>query len=307
MPPPASRIPILLDTDIGSDIDDAVCLGYLLKQPRCELLGITTVSGQPRLRAAMADAVCRAAGRDDIPIHSGHDLALVNRTLVQPEVPQAAMLSQFAHRPADDFAPHSAVRFLQEQIRSRPGEITLIAIGPMTNLGLLFNLDPECAGLLKSLVLMCGVFRSPPPGWGPSEWNARLDPHATSVVYQTPVAKHVSIGLDVTMQCVMPTGEAIAAFRKAGGALSVVAAATDIWGKHAQRVIFHDPLTAAWIFHPELCNLVAGRVTVELGSPRAAGITWFDYQENGPHQVAETVDVPAFFNEYFTTVSTAPQ
>ena len=55
MPMTDSRIPVILDTDIGSDIDDAVCLGYLLRQPRCELLGITTVSGQPRVRAAVAD------------------------------------------------------------------------------------------------------------------------------------------------------------------------------------------------------------------------------------------------------------
>ena len=66
------RIPVLLDTDIGSDIDDAVCLAYLLRQPRCELLGVTTVSGrEPRLRASLADGICRAAGRDDVPIHSG--------------------------------------------------------------------------------------------------------------------------------------------------------------------------------------------------------------------------------------------
>ena len=68
-----SRIPLLFDTDIGSDIDDAVCLAYLLRQPRCELLGVTTVSGQPRARAALADAVCQAAGRRDIPIHAGSE------------------------------------------------------------------------------------------------------------------------------------------------------------------------------------------------------------------------------------------
>ncbi len=55
-------LPVLLDTDIGSDIDDAVALAYLLRQPRCELLGITTVSGEPDKRAMLADAVCRAGG-----------------------------------------------------------------------------------------------------------------------------------------------------------------------------------------------------------------------------------------------------
>ena len=94
---------ILLDTDIGSDIDDAVCLAYLLRQPRCELIGITTVSGRPRERAALADAVCRAAGRTDIPIHAGCSEGILRGT-VQPECPQASILPRFAHRPPGEFA-----------------------------------------------------------------------------------------------------------------------------------------------------------------------------------------------------------
>lgn len=62
---PSERQRILLDTDIGSDIDDALCLAYLLAHPRCELAGITTVSGEPERRAAIASALCRAAGKED--------------------------------------------------------------------------------------------------------------------------------------------------------------------------------------------------------------------------------------------------
>ena len=58
-----ATIPLLLDTDIGSDIDDALCLAYLLAQKRCELLGVTTVSGEATRRAMLADAICQAAGR----------------------------------------------------------------------------------------------------------------------------------------------------------------------------------------------------------------------------------------------------
>lgn len=61
-------VKLLLDTDIGSDIDDAVCLAYLLAQPQCELLGITTVSGEPIRRAMIASAICTAAGKD-VPIY----------------------------------------------------------------------------------------------------------------------------------------------------------------------------------------------------------------------------------------------
>ena len=67
---------VLLDTDIGSDIDDAICLAYLLAKPECELLGITTVSGEPEKRAMLASAICRTAGRD-IPIFPGAPLPLL--------------------------------------------------------------------------------------------------------------------------------------------------------------------------------------------------------------------------------------
>jgi len=194
----ATRIPLILDTDIGSDIDDAVCLSYLLREPRCELLGITTVSGRPKERAALADAVCQAAGRTDIPIHSGIDRAMLG-VVVQPECPQSAVLPKWKHRAPETFESYTAVDWLRRTIRQRPGEITLLGIGPMMNIGALFASDPEIPRLLKSLVLMCGCFLEPRAY--SSEWNAKLDPHATGIVYHADVAEHTSIGLDVTMQC----------------------------------------------------------------------------------------------------------
>jgi purine nucleosidase len=73
------RVPVLFDTDIGSDIDDAVALAYLLRQPRCELLGVTTATGDTGQRAALAEVICRAAGRNDVPIHAGPERAAVVR------------------------------------------------------------------------------------------------------------------------------------------------------------------------------------------------------------------------------------
>ena len=80
-------INFLLDTDIGSDIDDAVCLAYLLANPACDLLGITTVSGEADLRAAIASALCKVAGRS-IPIYPGRDEPLLIAQK-QPHAPQA--------------------------------------------------------------------------------------------------------------------------------------------------------------------------------------------------------------------------
>src|SRR5438874_1989293 len=132
-----TAVPVLLDTDIGSDIDDAIALAYLIAEPRCELRGVTTVSGLPRVRAALADAVCRAGRVTDVPIHAGAEHAIVGHT-PQPDVPQAAVLDRFDHRPADDFEASTAVAFLRDTILAAPGELTLLTIGPLTNAGLPF-------------------------------------------------------------------------------------------------------------------------------------------------------------------------
>jgi len=295
------RVPVLLDTDIGSDIDDAVCLAYLLKQPRCELLGVTTVSGRPQERAAIADAVCRAAGRTDVPIHSGVAQGL-NMGIVQPECPQASILPRFSHRPPQEFRTNTAVQFLHDQISRRPGEITLLAIGPMTNLSILFSMDPEIPRKLKRLVLMCGVFSS--TVGVTHEWNALCDPIATSIVYRAPVAEHVSIGLDVTTKCQMPAEECVKRFKEIGGPLGVVSAATEVWAKQVSKVTFHDPLAAAVIFRPEICKYSAENIQIETQSTIVAGLTRPQSKpEQRPHRIAVSVDPEMFFNEYFSIVS----
>lgn len=108
---------ILLDTDIGGDIDDAICLAYLLREPRCELLGITTVCGESEKRAAVADAICKAAGVN-IPIAAGTDSTLQPIPLY-PTPDGARALDNWRH---DTFEKADAPEFLYnktKKIRTR--------------------------------------------------------------------------------------------------------------------------------------------------------------------------------------------
>lgn len=290
------KIKVLLDTDIGSDIDDAVCLAYLLQQPRCELLGITTVSGEPEKRAMLADALCRAFGREGIPIHVGAANPLLGEQR-QPKAQQAAVLTRWEH--GSYFPKNTAVDFLRETIRKHPGEITLLTIGPLTNIATLFAVDPEIPKLLKSLVMMIGTF-----GFKKHntlvEWNAYLDPTAAAMVYQNPDIRSVSIGLDVTTQCTFSAAESRRRFR--GGALDLIADAAEVWFRTSELLTFHDPLAAVSIFKPEVMQYAVGRVEVELQSSRLAGMTTFVQDPAGQHQVAAWVSPDAFFQEYFSVV-----
>jgi len=289
----SGKIPILLDTDIGSDIDDAVALAYLLRQPRCELIGITTVTGDVDQRSALAAAVCDAAGRPDIPVHSGASKPLVHGP-GQPLVPQYAALASRPHRKG--FPANTAVEFLRSAIRARPGEVTLLTIGPLTNIALLFAIDPEIPGLLKQVVSMAGVFW--PHVWGPTEWNCRVDPVANAITMNARPPRHVLYGLDVTYECQMKTDEVRKRF--AVPTFDIVRDLAEVWfGKSKEGMTFHDPLAAAAIFKPELCTYRDGKIVADANMGELAGITAFHPEEHGPHRVAATVDAPAFFQEYF--------
>src|SRR5437016_3424448 len=111
----------------------------------------------------------------------------------QPRVPQYAAIGDRPHR--RDFAPGEAIEFLRHTIRSRPGEVTLLAIGPFTNVALLFATDPEIPSLLRELVVMGGVFTAgSTPGLAAREWNAMCDPIATAMMFRARRRRRRRIG-----------------------------------------------------------------------------------------------------------------
>ena len=286
---------ILLDTDIGSDIDDAVCLAYLLAQPQCELLGITTVSGEPERRAMMASAQCKIAGKA-IPIFPGAAQPLLIEQK-QPQAPQADALKNWAHD--TEFPQNQAVNFLRQTIRAHPGEITLLTIGPLTNIALLFAIDPEIPALLKQLVLMCGIFTRDGYEDKPLEWNAILDPHAAAMVYRAKPRVHRSIGLDVTMQVKLPAAEVRQKFQTP--LLRPVLDFAEIWfAKQATTITFHDPLAAATIFDEQVCTFTRGQVDIELENKALLGQTAWQPGGRATHEVALGVDANHFFKHYFS-------
>lgn len=300
-------VKILLDTDIGTDVDDAVCLAYLLANQECDLLGITTVTGEADKRAALASALCQAAGQE-VPIYPGFEAPMVGEQL-QKFAQQAVALSRWPHQ--SEFPQGQAIDFMRQTIRAHPGEVILLTIGPLTNAGQLFSADPGIARLLKGLVLMGGIFTEEYPDKNRTEWNVSGDPLATEIVYRTPVGAvddlvgavrepslHRSIGLDVTEQVIMPAGEVRRRFT--APLLRPVLDFAEIWFEQFfPFIVFHDPLAAATIFDPTLCQYQPGTVTVDrTEKPRQIHFT--PGGESAPHQVAVSVDVQRYFDHFFS-------
>jgi inosine-uridine nucleoside N-ribohydrolase len=173
-PAPAPPL-VILDTDIGDDIDDAFALALILRSPELHLLGIETAFGDTELRARLVDRYLAAVGRTDIPVLAGVTGPQTNH------FSQAAYARQWPERKHG-----SGVDFLLKQIRAHPGQITLIAIGPLTNIGAAIQRDPATFKNLKRVVVMGGsVYRgygdqSAPPA---PEWNILCDPAGATALF----------------------------------------------------------------------------------------------------------------------------
>jgi len=187
-----ARLPVILDTDLGADIDDAFALALVLASPEVDLRGVTTVSDDAFTRAMIACRFLDAAGRRDIPVAAGRP---------RRETPAVVGQYQYGLRAARKQPERElAVEFLYKQLQARPGEITLITVGDLTNLGELITRHPEAKPWIKRVIIMGGSIRvgyrgQPPPE---REWNIRSDVKSAQVLFRSGVPLVVA-PLDATL------------------------------------------------------------------------------------------------------------
>jgi inosine-uridine nucleoside N-ribohydrolase len=252
-------IPVLLDTDIGSDIDDAFALALLLVGPEVELCGVTTVGREPQTRALIVCRLLSAAGRRDIPVAAGappqpdEEIEKQGRYVQDP-----AARSERTSKPVKE----SAVELLYRQLKSRPGELTILAIGPLTNIGRLLHDHPDCKPWIKRIVLMGGSVRvgykekSPPE----PEWNIKLDVPAAQTVFTSGVPLVVA-PLDATAMLKLkePLRRRLFAVRKP--LTDSVQALYRLWGETTPTLF--DPVAAMLCFDERFCTLERLRLRVD--------------------------------------------
>jgi inosine-uridine nucleoside N-ribohydrolase len=242
-PPAAAQPPrtrIVLDTDIGTDIDDAWALGYVLKSPSLELLGVTISDGDTAQRARLACKLLARLGRTGVPVAVGRPT---------PAVPPDRIDYQFAW--AEDFrdaAPvkTAAVDFLADVIRKHPGEITLVAVGPLQNVGDLVRLHPDVVPLVKRVVLMSGsIGASYYSATAVAEWNVKLAIPEAQAVYAAAWPLTI-VPLDSTSYVRLEDAER-ETLRKAGTPLTVaLETLLRLWAAGpASRMTLHDQLALA--------------------------------------------------------------
>lgn len=260
-------IPLLVDCDPG--LDDAVALLLALASPEVEMLGVTTVAGNQTVEKTTRNAlrVLELAGRPDIPVAAGAARPLVGDLVVAADAHGESGLDG-PSLPEPKIAPVAApaVDFLADRLLGAEGRVTLVALGPLTNVALLLANHPETAERVDRIVLMGGAF-GPGNMTASAEFNIWIDPEAAHRVFESGLALTM-VGLDVTNRAVL-TRDDSQALRERGPVGAAVAAMLDFYlgfylsaYDHGGAPI-HDALAMAHVIRPAVLATEARQVLIE--------------------------------------------
>lgn len=266
-----------IDTDPG--FDDLITLLMAARAPQIELMGIGVVAGNAPL-ADTLDNTLRIAQHYQLtaPIYAGCTRPLVQRLDTAENIlgkGALGSLGQSLPPTTRQPQPGHAVLKLIEAAKARPGQITLVAIGPLTNVALAFHLEPQLPQLLRQLILMGG---SSDRGnhTAAAEFNIWADPEAAAVVFDSGLHP-VMFGLNLTRQ-VMITAQTVETVRRHDPLLADhMAHYLQIRARQGQMPL-HDPTTVAWLLYPELFEVQPARVEVELSGRHSRGMTVVEFR-----------------------------
>ncbi len=269
---------VIIDTDPG--VDDALALLLAMRSPELKIEAITPVAGNVPLELTLPNALrmVEIAGRTEIPVAAGAKTPLMRRLVTATYAHgENGLGGAIFPEPTTKPVPTPAAQMIREIVRKYPGEVTLITIGPLTNVATALNLDAELAGMVKSLVMMGGSLSGGniTPA---AEFNVYVDPEAARIVFQSGIPITM-VGLDVTRKTSL-TEEHV---RVLEGAQNPVAQAAATIGrnaiKHNRELRYlvgpnmHDSLAVAAFIHPAVVKLQDYYVDVETAGELTAGAT----------------------------------
>jgi inosine-uridine nucleoside N-ribohydrolase len=278
---------ILFDTDPG--IDDACAILLALASPELSLEGLSVVHGNCSLDQGTTNAlsILELASASHIPVTKGCELPLVQPSLLAPETHGDTGLG-YAKLPEPQSRPviQHGIDFLIETILAAPGEITLVAIAPLTNVALAIRKEPRIVEALKEIIIMGGAIRHEGNTTALAEFNTYVDPHAAQIVYQAGIPTTL-VPLDVTYQCILTPGDVKRLQKIDSPITKFVADATRFYMEfhdeyqQIEGCVINDPLALALTFAPELCTYQELPVEVDLSGGISMGKTVADFYNYG--------------------------
>ncbi len=313
---------IILDTDLamgapGSDIDDGFALALAHADPEIELELITTVNGNTDVESAtiLTGELARRLGVKDVPIVRGAAASFTHPEVVRTPAENVAALRESVPPPATGYAAVEIVK----HVLANPGEITIVAIGPLTNVAAALVLDRQMATAVKEMVIMGGMFFGTMPNRTmPGEFNVWTDPEAALAVLRCGAPQRW-VGLDVTLQVRLTRDHAQRMLAADSPFASFAGEATIAWIDHvhqrnpgsardAASCAMHDPLAVAVLTRPDLCEFREVNAAVVTGDGEARGVMITDRLEGAdppaPNcRIAVSVDADAFTERFLGLIT----
>jgi inosine-uridine nucleoside N-ribohydrolase len=237
------RMKVLLDTDIGSDIDDAWALGLLVSSPEVELVGVTVTDGDTPARAKVACKLLHVAGRDDVPVAVGRRTPPPNQVDYQFTWAEDFTAKQPIAQPAADF--------IVDTLRRNPGQITVVAVGPLQNLADALRKEPKLGTLARRVVLMSGSIAG--NAWSPAavaEWNVVRSTADAQLVYAAGLPL-TTVPLDSTTYVILKPEERARLAAHGSPVARALEALYRLWiDAPTSRMTLHDQMAVAETLRP---------------------------------------------------------
>ncbi|MEV6493315.1 nucleoside hydrolase, partial [Actinoplanes sp. NPDC051633] len=285
---------IILDMDLamgapGSDIDDGFALALAHADPGIELELLTLVNGNTDVESAtiLTGELVRRLGIKDVPIIKGAAAAFTHPEVVRTPADHVEALRGSVPPPT----PGYAAAAIAEHIMANPGEITLVAIGPLTNVAAALNLEPRLASAVKEIVIMGGIFfGTMTDRTMPGEFNVWMDPEAAQAVLRSGAPQRW-VGLDVTLQVRLTREHAARLIASDTPFAPFAGESTIAWIDHlkerypgsaidADSCAMHDPLAVAVLTRPDICEFREVAVSIVTGDGEARGVMITDRRES---------------------------
>lgn len=274
---------IIIDTDPGQD--DAVAILLALASPELDVLGLSVVAGNVPLALTEVNArkLCELAGRRDLPVYRGCAAPLKRELVTAEEVHGKSGLDGVElPDPTMDLQPEHAVDFLIETLRREPPQtVTLVPIGPLTNIATAFQRAPDIISRVQEIVLMGGAYFEVGNVTPAAEFNIYVDPEAAEIVFASGAPLTV-VPLDVTHQA-LTSRPWVETMRKLGRVGQAVASWTDFFERYdkekygSQGAPLHDPCTIAYLLAPDLFTGRQINVMIETEGRYTTGMTVADW------------------------------
>ena len=299
---------IVLDTDPG--IDDALAILLALASPEVVLDGISTVHGNASSAQVTTNAlsILEIANASHIPVYQGCDLPLVKESLLSPETHGNSGLG-YANLSAPATKPQikHGSDYIIEQIMSHPGEVTLVAIGPLTNVAIAIRKEPRIVQNVKEVFVMGGAIKHQGNTTPLAEYNTYVDPHAAHIVFHSGMPI-VLTPLDVTYECIFLKEDLNRLLKIDSPITKFIADSTRFYMEfhdEYQKIdgcVINDPMTLALTFMPEICDYQDLYVDVDISTGVGLGNTFgdfYNYEKKKPNMKVALGVRPRMFMELF--------